>query len=104
MPESSQDVYMSTSLFRSMKESYPSHAIYVSTKPENFEILDANPHVHKVMPYSPQMDHIFSLQGTSDHEGFFDMAFLPYFTTQRNPTYSHNALDKIAYEDLKYEQ
>ena len=104
MPESSQDVYLSTSLFRSMKENYPDHTIYVSTKPENFEILDANPYVHKVMPYSQQMDQIFSLQGTNDHEGFFDIAFLPYFTTQRNPTYSHNALDKIAYKDLRYEK
>ena len=104
MPESAQDVYMSTSLFRSMKETYPDHKIYVSTNQENFEILDANPYVHSVMPYSPQMDQIFSLQGTSNHDGFFDMAFLPYFTTQRNPTYSHNGLDKIAYKDLRYEE
>jgi glycosyltransferase involved in cell wall biosynthesis len=104
MPESSQDVFMSTSLFRSMKESYPDHKLYVSTNQENFEILDANPYVHSVMPYTQQMDQIFSLQGTNDHDGFFDMAFLPYFTTQRNPTYSHNALDKIAYKDLKYEK
>ena len=48
MPESSQDVFMSTSLFRSMKESYPDYNIYVATKPENFEILDGNDFIKKV--------------------------------------------------------
>lgn len=103
MPESAQDVFMSTSLFRSMQETYPDYRIYVSTKPENFELLDGNPYVYRVIPYSQQMDHIFSLQGVGDHKGLFDITFLPYFTTQRNPTYSHNGVDKIAYKDLVYE-
>jgi glycosyltransferase involved in cell wall biosynthesis len=102
MPESSQDMFLSTCLFRSMKETYPDHKIYVATKLENFEILDANEYVHSTMPYSDQMDGILSLQGASDHKGFFDIAFLPYFNTQRHSTYTHNGLDKIAYKDLMY--
>ena len=104
MPESSQDVFMSTSLFRSMRENYPDYNIYVATKPENFEILDANDYIKKVIPYNDQMDQAYSLQGMGDHKGYFDIVFSPYFTTQRNPLYSHNGLDKISYKDLKYEK
>tara|TARA_Y100000593_G_C4319358_1_gene342876 strand:+ start:1699 stop:3627 length:1929 start_codon:yes stop_codon:yes gene_type:complete len=104
MPQSQQDVFMSTGLFKSIKELYPDFNLYVATKPEFFEILDGNPHVHKVLPYDEKMDQLYSLQGIGDHQGYFDIVFLPYFNTQRNPTYSHNGLDKISYKDLKYEQ
>ena len=104
MPESEQDVLLSTSLFRSMSESYPDYDIYVSTKPEHQDILDGNEHVKMVLPYEQQMDQIYSLQGIGDHKGYFDIVFSPYMVTQRHPTYSHNGLDSIAYKDLKYEK
>jgi hypothetical protein len=104
MPESEQDVLFSTSLFRSMKESYPDYEIYVSTKPEFQEILDGNEYVKMVLPYDQQMDQIYSLQGIGDHNGYFDIVFSPYMVTQRHPTCSHNGLDTVAYKDLKYEE
>jgi len=104
MPESEQDVFLSTSLFRSMKESYPDYDIYVATKPEHQELLDGNEHIKTILPYDQQMDQIYSLQGMGDHKGYFDIVFSPYFVTQRHPTYSHNGLDSVAYKDLKYEE
>jgi hypothetical protein len=104
MPESEQDVFLSTSLFRSMKESYPDYDIYVSTKPEHQELLDGNEHIKTILPYDQQMDQIYSLQGMGDHKGYFDIVFSPYVVTQRQPTYSHNGLDSVVYKDLKYEK
>lgn len=102
MPESAQDLFLSTSLFRSIKETYPDFNLYVATKPEYAEILDGNPYVYKVLPFLPQMENLFTMEGVGTHKGYFEIAFLPHITTQKMPTYSHNGIDKISYKDLKY--
>ena len=102
MPESIGDVFMSTSLFRSAKELYPEYNLYVATKPENFEILQGNEHVHKVLPWMSEMENQLWLEGHGNHKGYFEIAFLPFINTQRILTYLHNGKDKVAYEDLTY--
>lgn len=103
MPESIGDIYLSTSLFRSIKELYYDYNLYVAVKPEYSDILDGNPYVHKVLPYIPQMDNLVWLEGQGNHKGFFEIAFLPYGNTQKFLSYLHNGKDKIAYEDYRYE-
>ena len=98
MPESSRDVFLSTSLFKSISESYPDNNLYVATKPELFEILDGNPYVHKAIPYFPQMDNLLWLEGHGNHEGFFEIAFLPHLNTQRLVNYLHNGKDKMVFD------
>lgn len=102
IPESIGDVFLSTSLFKSIKEQYPNYNLYVATKQEYFDLLDANPYIHKVIPYVQQMDSLIWLEGAGDHKGFFDIAFLPYSQTQRFLTYLHNGKTNIAYKDYKY--
>jgi glycosyltransferase involved in cell wall biosynthesis len=101
LPESIGDIFMASSLFKSIKELYPKYNLYVAVKPEYFEILEGNPYVHKVIQYSPQMDNIFWLEGISKHKGYFNIAFMPHFGTQRLINYTHNAEDVIAF-DLNY--
>jgi glycosyltransferase involved in cell wall biosynthesis len=102
MPESIGDVYLSTSLFRSIKEQYPDYNLYVATKPEYFEVLEGNPFIHKVIQYISQMDSLPWLEGIGSHKGYFEIAFLPYSQTQRFLTYLHNGKTNIAYKDYKY--
>lgn len=102
MPESIGDVYLSTSLFKSIKEQYPEYNLYVATKPEYFEVLEGNPYIHKVIQYISQMDSLVWLEGIGPHKGYFDIAFLPYTQTQRVLTYLHNGKTNIAYKDYKY--
>lgn len=102
MPESIGDVFLSTSLFKSIKEQYPSYTFYVATKQEYFEVLEGNPYIDKVIPYVPQMDSLIWLEGGGDHNGFFEIAFLPFSQTQRFLTYLHNGKTNIAYKDYKY--
>jgi glycosyltransferase involved in cell wall biosynthesis len=102
MPESIGDVYLSTSLFKSIKEQYPDYNLYVATKPEYFEVLEGNPFVHKVIQYMSQMDSLPWLEGIGSHKGYFEIAFLPYSQTQRFLTYLHNGKTNIAYKDYKY--
>jgi len=103
MPQSIGDVYLSTALFKSLKETYPDYNLYVATTPNFFPVLSANPYVYKVIPYFQNMDDIYFLEGREEHSGFFEVAYLPYVTTQRHTCYSHNGKSKIAYKDYKYE-
>ena len=100
MPGSSVDVFLSTSLFKSIKDKYPNYNLYVATNAENFHILEGNEHVYKTIPYSTQFDNTLYLEGVGDHEGHFEIAFTPYLTTQRVNNYIHNEKDKIDKEAL----
>lgn len=102
MPESIGDIYISTSLFRSLKEQYPNYNLYVAVKENYFDILTANPYIHKVIPYLLQMDNQVWLEGTGDHKGYFEIALLPYALTQRFLNYLNNGKSVVAYEDFKY--
>jgi len=102
IPESAGDLFMVTSLFKSIKDNYPNYNLYVATKSEYQEILDGNPYVHKVLDYIPQMDNLLWLEGNGEHDGYFEIAFLPHIGTQRIFNYQHNGKDKIPF-NLKYE-
>ena len=95
MPESAVDVFLSTALLKSINLKYPEYNLYFVTKPEYYHILDGNEYIHKVIPYNPQFDNTIYLEGTSSHEGYFEMAFTPHLTTQRLNNYVHNEKDKI---------
>ena len=97
MPESIGDVFLCTSLLKNIKETYPKYNIYFATKPEYFDILDGNPFIHKVIPYSKGLDNLTAMEGQGNHKGFFEVAFLPFIGTQRMLNYMHNGKDKIQF-------
>ncbi len=101
IPESIGDVFLCTALFRSIKELYPTFNLYVATKPENFEILDLNDFVHRLLPYHQSLDNLLAMEGSGSNKGLFEIAYLPFAATQRFLTYCHNGMDIIAY-DLEY--
>jgi glycosyltransferase involved in cell wall biosynthesis len=103
MPESIGDIYMSTALFENIKKQYPSHNLYVAIKPEYFEILQGNPFIHKLLQYVPQMDQLLWLEGVGGHEGYFDIAFLPFAGTQRFLDYIHNGKTKIQFDIKEFQ-
>lgn len=95
MPESAGDLYMCSALFKSIKERYPDWTFYVATKPEFKSVLDANPYVDKWLEYHAMMDNLIWLEGNSTHNGYFDVAYLPYAGSQRFLSYMHNGKDKM---------
>ena len=98
MPESSGDIFLSTALFKSIKNRYPDYNLYVATKSQYKDILQGNPYVHRWIEYNPIMDNLIWLEGNNQHDGYFDIAYLPYTCTQRNLNYLHNGLDKIEFQ------
>jgi hypothetical protein len=97
MPESIGDIYLSTSLFKNIKKQYPNYNLYVATKPEYFEILQGNPYIHRIIEYIPQMDQLLWLEGIGNHQGLFEIAFLPHLGTQRMLDYLHNGKTNIQF-------
>ncbi len=96
-PESGGDVFLLTAIFKSIKERYPNWAFYVATKPEYKDLIAANPYVDKWLEYNPAMDSLLWLEGNSTHNGYFNVAYIPYVLTQRAISYLHNGQDKTDY-------
>lgn len=95
LPESAGDIFLSTALFKSIKRRYPDWTFYVATKPPFREIIEANPYVDKWLEYHPMMDNLTWLEGHANHNGFFNVAYLPHSSTQRFINYYHNGQDKL---------
>jgi len=68
---------------------YPEFNLYFFTKPEFFELVEGHESIHKVLPYSPVMDNMFFLTGAKDHRGYFEMAFMPHYLTQKTMSYQN---------------
>jgi glycosyltransferase involved in cell wall biosynthesis len=98
MPESAGDVLWINSLIDNTKSLYPEHDIYVFTKTPFFDYIEDHPHVHKVLPFAEQLNSLHFLEGVENHDGFFDIAFLPHFGTQKFHNYHHNGMDKTQFE------
>ncbi len=76
IPENEFDVFISTSLFESIKELYPKHDLYVATNDAHCSLLYANDHVHKVLSLNEQFNN---LENFKDDEGndLFETIYTP---------------------------
>ena len=103
VPDAKKDIFNITSLLPSIKRIYPDYNLYFITNPDNFSILDGNPFIHKVLPFSDELEDLFLLEGRGDHKGYFEIAYLPHFTTQKMVNFIHNNQDKpdfdVVYRD-----
>tara|TARA_Y100000310_G_scaffold150830_1_gene150325 strand:- start:1295 stop:3208 length:1914 start_codon:yes stop_codon:yes gene_type:complete len=97
MPEHEEDVFVSLSIVRSLKELYPEHDIYFFTMPKHFGILDECKAIYKLCEYHNEMDDCFYFEGKADEEGLFDMAFLPWLETKRALNYTRHGRDRLQF-------
>lgn len=96
IPESIGDCMISQSVLDGIRESYSEEEwdIYVSCKQDYFEVFGHIPYIKKLIPYVPRMDNYQWCEGIGANEkGLVDIAFHPYFGTQRAVSYIHNGLD-----------
>ena len=102
MPQSAGDVFLSTSLFRSMQETYPGYNVYVASLDQYKPLLADNPYVYKVLSWKECMVAQAIMLGSSGWKGFFNIFFTPFTVTQTEyMNYIRNGEDKIAF-DLRY--
>ena len=94
IPQSDTDVLLINSLMKNLKKQYPSYNIYIFTRKEYFDYIEDNPYIHKCLEYSESLENTMALEGGGDHKGYFEMAFYPHTTTQKNICYLHNGINK----------
>jgi len=98
IPMAASDVILVNSLLENLKQLYPNHNLYVITNPDFYSLIEDNPAIHQLIPYSPSMDSLFFLEGKSDHTGYFQVAYMPTVSTQKSVNYVHNGKDVTALE------
>ena len=98
LPRSAGDVLMANSLMENLQSLYPDKKIFFVTDPKFHDLINDNPFVYKVLPYSESFEDPYILEGKGHHEGLFDIAFLPHCMTQKTYSYNHNGKDKIQFK------
>jgi glycosyltransferase involved in cell wall biosynthesis len=77
IPLGETEVFVSTSLFKSIKELYPNHDLYVASSPNNKLILAGNDHVHKFLKYEQIFNHLELLKD-EDGNDLFEAIYTPH--------------------------
>jgi hypothetical protein len=110
LPESAGDIFLATSLLRSLKEIYQNKAneldmddcdIYFACKKEYFDILKNNPYIKKTLEYDNIMDIQPFMEGYGKWVGLFDISIMASVMTQRLINYLNNGIGCVAF-DLRY--
>ena len=96
VPESAGDIFLATSLLKSLRETYFEYDIYFACKPQYKDILKNNPYITKVIDYNPVMDNQILMEGTGDWKGLFDISIMTTVLTQRFINYLNNGKTRIA--------
>lgn len=102
VPESAGDIFLATSLLRSLKVGYDPVDIYFACKPQFKDILKHNPFISKTIDYLPIMESQIHMEGTGSWSGLFDISIMVTILTQRYLNYLNNGLGKIMF-NLRYD-
>ena len=97
VPENENDIFLSTSLLKSIKDKHPDCNIYFATKPDFFDMLHGNPYIYKTIEYNPIMENSSWTTGQGSHKGYFKFALLPYFNTHKADNFSHADRNPLNY-------
>jgi len=100
IPESLGDVFVTTSLLKSARETYPEYAVFFICDPKYFEILLplVPEYIDKLIPYQQEFESQLWMEGHGPHKGYVDIVKYLHFPTQRQLNYLNNGLDKIAFD------
>jgi len=97
LPESAGDIFLSTSLFQSLKDLYPGYDFYFGCLAEHGHILENNPYIFKIINYSPIMNNSMAMEGKGKWGGLFHICLQLNVLTQIHVCYHRNGLDKSVY-------
>jgi len=86
------DVILINSLMENLQKKHKKHNIYVFTEPSYFEYIEDNPYVYKCIPYSQSIKNPLILEGSGNHQGFFEAAYYPTATTRLLQCNIHNGI------------
>lgn len=96
VPESAGDIFLATSLLKSLRNTYYEYEIYFACKEQYKDILVNNPYITKCIDYYPVMDNQIYMEGTAEWKGLFDISILATVLTQRVINYLNNGQTRLA--------
>ena len=96
LPQSAGDIFLSTAILPSIKETYPDYDIYYACMEQFFDILKDNPYIYKVIEYNPIILHQPTMEGTGNFPGFFDISIFLSTNIQILSNYLNNGKTRIA--------
>ena len=76
MPEGELDLFVSTSIFSSIKELYPDHDLYVACQPALKSFIFGDDNVHTVLAWNNEFNNV---SGMKDENGvdLFEVVYTP---------------------------
>ena len=99
-PQDKRDCFICTSLFKSIKEKYSDYNIYLCSQPENAQFYIGNPHIHKRIPFSKEMEDYGWIEGLISSTDFFDIVYSPQCIKENKlPIFTRQGVAKIAYSN-----
>ena len=97
LPASAGDIFLATSLLRSLSELYPEYDIYFACLPQFMNILKNNPYLHRIIPYEPIMNDAMAMEGKGQWQGVFDICLQLNTLTQIHVSYHRNGKDRTTF-------
>jgi len=76
MPEGELDLFVSTSLFDSIKELYPEHDLYVACQPSLKTFIFGNDNIHKVLDWNDEFNNFSNVKDENGDE-LFEVIYTP---------------------------
>lgn len=102
-PGGEVDVFYATSLLKSIKTAYPNLNIYFATDSKYYDILHGNKYIHKIIPYTQQMDNAEWLENhSSDKKSIFEIVFPLHYCFHKAKIHKHNQKDTVQLNLLNY--
>jgi hypothetical protein len=81
------DVFNSTALLDDFKSKFPKVDLYFCCNPSHFDILNGNPNIFKVIPYSPEFENENIFIGGHDRDSIVDYHCVLNSITDKFPNY-----------------
>ena len=94
LKEAEEDIFLATSLLESFKDSHPDYDVYFACDPQYHHILLSNKHVHKTLPFTPELESEFLMIGSGTDNPYFDYYCNLGILTQRHVNY-HGIDNKV---------
>ena len=101
-PKNPRGAFISTSFLRSIKELYGDFNIYVACEPTNNSFFEGNKYIHKIIPYSGEMQDPNWLRGLVGQTDHFNIVFSSNNFDLENFAMFSKEETKIPYSNLKY--
>jgi len=101
-PRNPRGAFIATSLLKSIKELNKNHNLYVACEKTNACFFEGNEYVHKIIPFTNEMQNPQWVKGLVEQENYFDTIYSSNNFDLENFSVFSKSKKKSPYSDLKY--